>query len=89
LIFGSGKSNGGLMMPVQVKSVGGAVVLRKMGPDGRELELALDAEEAALLLGDQHQAVREARAFTKEARVRELARLEAEVARLRESLRPG
>jgi hypothetical protein len=55
--------------------------------DGRELELALDAEEAAQLLGDAHQAVREARAFTREARQRELARLEGEVLRLRESLR--
>jgi hypothetical protein len=65
---------------VQVKSIGGAVVLRKQ---------ALDADEAAGLLGEQHLAVREARAFTKEVRVRRLAELEGEVARLRESLRPG
>jgi hypothetical protein len=78
-----------LTVVVQVKSVGGAVLLRKQGPDGRELELALDADEAAELLGPQHLAVREARAFTREARQRELARLEAEVVRLRESLRPG
>jgi hypothetical protein len=50
---------------------------------------ALDADEAAELLGANYLAVREARAFTREARVRELARLEAEVVRLRESLRPG
>jgi hypothetical protein len=67
---------------VQVKS-SGLVVLRKQGPDGGEQELALDADEAAELLGDRHPAVREARAFTREARVRELARLEAEVQRLR------
>jgi hypothetical protein len=45
-----------------------------------------DRRALAQLLGAQHQAVREARAFSREARVRELARLEAEVARLRESL---
>jgi hypothetical protein len=72
---------------VQVKSIGGEVVLRKQAPDGKTLELALDPEEAAQLLGDAHLAVREARAFTKEARVRRLAELEAEVQRLRESLR--
>jgi hypothetical protein len=44
-------------------------------------------EVAAGLLGDRHPAVLEARAFTREARQRELARLEAEVQRLRESLR--
>jgi hypothetical protein len=76
-------------MSVQVKSSGGQVLLRKLTPDGREHELALDADEAADLLGAQHLAVREAKAFTKEARQRELARLEAEVQRLRESLRPG
>jgi hypothetical protein len=73
---------------VQVKFVPdrSAILLRKVG-DGGEQELALDVEEAAGLLGDQHLAVREARAFTREARQRELARLEGEVARLRESLR--
>jgi hypothetical protein len=39
------------------------------------------------LLGDRHPVVLEARAFGREARVRRLAELEAEVARLRESLR--
>jgi hypothetical protein len=66
---------------------GGEVVLRKQAPDGKTLEMALDCDEAAALLGEQHLAVREARAFTREARQRELARLEGEVARLRESLR--
>jgi hypothetical protein len=60
---------------VQVQSRGGEVVLRKQGPDGREPELALDADEAAQLLGDRHPAVLDARAFTREARVRELAQL--------------
>jgi hypothetical protein len=70
---------------VQEKCFRGEVLLSKAGPDGLELELALDADEAAALLGEQHLAVREARAFGREARVRELARLEAEVVRLRES----
>jgi hypothetical protein len=67
--------------------IGGEVVLRKQAPDGKTLELTLDCDEAAQLLGDRHPVVLEARAFSREARQRELARLEGEVARLRESLR--
>jgi hypothetical protein len=77
----------GLRVSLQVKSLGGEVVLRKQGQDGKEAELALDADEAAQLLGERHPAVLDARAFSREAWQRELARLEAEVARLRESLR--
>jgi hypothetical protein len=50
------------------------------------LLVTLDCDEGAALLGAGHHAVREARSFTREARVRELARLEAEVTRLREGL---
>jgi hypothetical protein len=58
---------------VQVKCVGGEVILRKLAGDGKEQELTLDADEAARLLGANHLAVREARAYPREARVRELA----------------
>jgi hypothetical protein len=63
-----------------------SVVWRKTGPDG-EAELLLDEAEAAQLLGDRHPVVVEARQYTREARQRRLAELEAEVARLKESLR--
>jgi hypothetical protein len=64
-----------------------AVVLRKVGPDGRELELLLDEAEAVELLGSQHPVVREVKLHTTEAKRRRLAELEGGGARLRESLR--
>jgi hypothetical protein len=73
---------------VQVKFIPDrcAIVLRKTGDHG-DKELALGEAEATQLLGPQHPAVREARQHTVVAKQRRIAELEAEVLRIKESLR--
>jgi hypothetical protein len=58
---------------------------RRVDPDGREVEWQLDENEAAQPAAAIPPLLAEVKAFTREARARRIADLEAEARRLRES----
>jgi hypothetical protein len=71
---------------MQVKALGGAILLRRVGPDGRDQEWQLDEDEAAQLIASLPQLLAEVRGFAREAKARRIGDLEHELRGLRESL---